>query len=83
MEHHAADGKAELSGSPVERVLSVFGTARAGALVNLTTDAIRRWKMGTRKGGGGGLVPAKYQTIYIRESGGQLTEADMVAEPRP
>jgi hypothetical protein len=83
MEHHTADGKAELQGTPVDRVLTVFGTAKAGAIVNLTTDAIRRWKMGTNKGGGGGLVPAKYQAVFIRESAGQLSEADMVAEPKP
>lgn len=62
----------------------MFGAARAGAIVNLTTDALRKWDRPLAQGGGGGLVPARYQKLYLDEAqrlGLALTAADLIAEP--
>lgn len=72
--------------TPVDRVLRLFGTARSGAIVNLTTDALKKWNRPLSKKGGGGLVPARHQATYLREAqeaGLPLTPADLIAEPRP
>lgn len=70
--------------SPVRRVIRLFGAARAGAVVNLTTDAIRKWDRPIATGGGGGLIPARYQQIFLDEASAQgieLEPADLIAAP--
>lgn len=66
--------------------MRVFGSARATAIAGLTTGALIKWNRALSKGGGGGLVPAKYQGRYLRaaqEEGLPLTAEDFIAEPRP
>ena len=70
--------------TPVERVLRVFGSARASALAGLTTEAIRRWGRPVSKGGQGGLVPARFQAIYLKAAQAErlpLAAEDFIAEP--
>lgn len=80
--NHKAQAEPE---TPVEKVLRVFGAAKASALVGLTTEAVRKWNRRTSSGGGGGLVPSRYQSIYLTEArarGLPLTADDFIAEPR-
>lgn len=72
--------------TPVRRVIRLFGAARASAIPKLTTDAIRKWDRPLSKGGGGGLVPSRYQKLYLDEAaraGVDLAAADLIAEPQP
>lgn len=72
--------------TPVDKVLAAFGSARAGAIVGLTTEAVRKWNRPLSKGGGGGLVPSKFQHLYLQASGREgrgLTASDFIAEPLP
>ncbi len=71
--------------TPVARVIRLFGTARASAIAGLTTDAIRKWDRPISKGGGGGLIPARYQSLYLEaasEAGVALTASDLIKAPR-
>jgi len=66
-------------------VIRLFGTARASAIAGLTTDAIRKWDRPISKGGGGGLIPARYQSLYLEaasEAGVALTASDLIKAPR-
>lgn len=70
--------------TPVDKVLAVFGSAKAGALVGLTTEAVRKWNRRVSKGGQGGLVPSRFQHVYLaeaREQGLALAPEDFIAEP--
>lgn len=70
--------------SPARRVIRAFGAARCGALTQLTTDALRKWDRPLSKGGGGGLVPARYQQIFLDEAartGVDLRAEDLIALP--
>lgn len=70
--------------TPVARVIRTFGAAKASAIAELTTDAIRKWDRPISKGGGGGLIPARYQALYLgaaSEAGVSLSAADLIAEP--
>ncbi len=72
--------------TPVARVIRLFGAAKASAIAGLTTDAIRKWDRPISKGGGGGLIPARYQSLYLAaasESDVPLKAEDLVAEARP
>ncbi len=80
----SAQSKPESQETPVEAVLRVFGAARASAICELTTDALRKWKRSIRAGGGGGLVPARYQARFLREArrtGRALEPEQLIAEP--
>lgn len=82
----AAADRAGRAMTPVEKVLHTFGAARAGALVGLTTEAVRKWNRSQSTGGGGGLIPSRYQDIYLqaaRAEGLALTAADFIAAPKP
>lgn len=71
--------------TPVGRVIRLFGAAKASAIAELTTDAVRKWDRPIAKGGGGGLIPSRYQHRYLRaasELGVALTAADLIAAPR-
>lgn len=71
--------------TPVARILRLFGAARASAIAELTTDAVRKWDRPISKGGGGGLVPSRYQHRYLvaaSEAGVPLSAADLIAPPR-
>lgn len=71
--------------TPVARVIRAFGAAKASAIVELTTDAVRKWDRPISKGGGGGLVPSRYQHRYLRaasEMGVPLSADDLIAAPR-
>lgn len=71
--------------TPVARVIRLFGAAKASAIAELTTDAVRKWDRPISKGGGGGLVPARYQHRYLRaasETGVALLAEDLIAPPR-
>lgn len=75
---------ASRSDSPAARVIRLFGSADASAIAGLTTDALRKWERPISKGGGGGLIPARYQSLFLdaaRERGLALTAADLVAAP--
>lgn len=70
--------------TPVDCVLEAFGAARASHLAGLTTEALRKWNRRRSTGGGGGLVPAPYQAIFLREAarlGLPLTADMLIAEP--
>ena len=86
MQDQATYGNATAGVSPVERVMRVFGSARATAIAGLTTGALIKWNRPLSKGGGGGLVPAKYQDRFLKAAlaeGLPLTAGDFIAEPRP
>lgn len=71
--------------TPVDKVIAAFGSARASAIVNLTTDAVRKWNRPTGRGGQGGLVPARFQALYLniaKAEGLPLTAEDFIVEPR-
>lgn len=71
--------------TPVARVIRVFGAAKASAIAELTTDAVRKWDRPISKGGGGGLIPARYQYRYLRaasEAGIDLPADQLIAPPR-
>lgn len=68
--------------TPVARVIRLFGAAKASAIAGLTTDAVRKWDRPISKGGGGGLIPSRYQSLYLAaasDAGVDLTAADIVA----
>jgi hypothetical protein len=70
--------------TPVQRVEHVFGRKRAAQLVDLTTDALKKWGRPVSKGGQGGLVPARYQSVYLtqaRREGLALEPWHFIAEP--
>jgi len=84
MRHSVPNYKVKLHETPVQRVLHVFGAARASAMVQLTTEAVRKWDRRISTGGGGGLIPAKYQARYLtaaKAEGLALTAEDLIAEP--
>lgn len=90
MEHSVTTGKPDCAVTPEEtparKVIRLFGSARASALAGLTTEAIRKWDRRLSKGGQGGLVPSRFQKIYLdaaESEGLQLTAEDFMAEPRP
>lgn len=85
MQQNVLNHKAQLPETPVEKVFRVFGAARATAIAGLTTEALRKWNRPLRTGGGGGLVPARYQARYLAAAeleARDLTAADFIAEPR-
>lgn len=70
--------------TPVARVIRLFGAAKASAIAELTTDAIRKWDRPISKGGGGGLIPARYQSLYLAaasDMGVALRAEDLIGEP--
>lgn len=70
--------------TPVARVIRIFGAAKASAIAELTTDAVRKWDRPISKGGGGGLIPARYQSLYLAaasDAGVSLRAEDLIAEP--
>lgn len=76
--------KAQLPETPVDRVFRVFGAARASHIAGLTTEALRKWNRRVSTGGGGGLVPSRFQARYLAEAelhNLPLTAADFIAEP--
>lgn len=82
----AQPGKLQSPGpeTPAEKVIRVFGSARATAIAGLTTWALTKWNRPLSKGGGGGLVPARYQSRFLQAAeaeGLPLTAADFIAEP--
>lgn len=84
MRQLAPNGKAEVVLSPAARVIDLFGSAKASALVGLTSEALKKWRRPVSKGGQGGLVPSKYQSIYLaeaRRSGLPLDAEHFIAEP--
>ena len=71
--------------TPVARVIRLFGAAKASAIAGLTTDAIRKWDRDISKGGGGGLIPSRYQSLYLQaatEAGIDLRPDDLIRAPR-
>lgn len=85
MHGSAAATTENVTETPVARVIRVFGAAKASAIAELTTDALRKWDRPISKGGGGGLVPARYQYLFLKaasETGVSLTAADLIAPPR-
>lgn len=67
--------------TPVARVIRLFGAAKASAIAGLTTDAVRKWDRPVSKGGGGGLIPARYQRLYLDAAtamGLTLTADDLI-----
>lgn len=86
MQDQVSSGNASAGESPVERVMRVFGSARATAIAGLTTGALIKWNRPVSKGGGGGLVPARYQDRFLKAAVAEnlpLSAADFIAEPRP
>lgn len=84
MHRTALANKGSPGETPVDKVIRVFGGAKATAIAGLTTDALRKWNRPLSKGGGGGLVPARYQSRFLdaaREAGLDLTAEDFIAEP--
>lgn len=70
--------------SPAEKVVEAFGELRTAEIVELTIDAIRKWRRRRATGGTGGLVPSQYQARLLRAAEEQnlpLTAADFIAEP--
>jgi hypothetical protein len=85
MEHIVTNINPKCAESPAEKVMRVFGSARASALAGLTTEALRKWNRRLSKGGQGGLVPARYQQIFLQaaqDEGLPLSAEDFIAEPR-
>jgi len=76
--------KAHHPETPVDKVLRVFGSARASHIAGLTTEAVRKWNRRVSTGGQGGLVPSRYQALYLNEArarGLELDAEDFIAEP--
>lgn len=70
--------------TPVDRLVAVFGRRRVAELAELTTDAVDKWNRRTSTGGGGGLVPSRYQHLFLsaaRKEGLPLAAEDFIAEP--
>lgn len=64
----------------MDRVWRVFGKPGAGAIINVTTQAMERWKAR------GGLVPAKHQKKFLAAAASRglaLSAEDLIGEPRP
>ena len=81
MNENGAAGNPE---TPVKRVIRVFGWPEACAIPARTPAALSKWDRPLSKGGGGGLVPARFQWKYLSEArakGLPLSAEDLIAEP--
>jgi hypothetical protein len=70
--------------TPVERLIAAFGRRRVAEIAELTTDAVDKWNRRQSTGGGGGLVPARYQSRFLEAAKAldmELTAEDFIAEP--
>lgn len=62
--------------TPLERVVALFGRKRAAQIVDLTPDALDKWKYRNA-----GRVPADYQAQFLaaaRAEGLPLTAEDLI-----
>jgi hypothetical protein len=71
-------------GAPARLVVEVFGETRAAEIAGVRVDAVRKWRRKRASGGGGGLIPARYQHAYLTAAalfGVELTPADLIGQP--
>lgn len=70
--------------TPAQHVERVFGRKRAAQLVDVTTDALKKWHRPLSKGGCGGLVPQLHQEVFLAEArrrGLDLKPFHLIAAP--
>ncbi|MDE2104158.1 MAG: hypothetical protein KGL39_43375 [Patescibacteria group bacterium] len=75
--------------SPAERIAKAYGgdafvaVALSRQGIRVAADAVRKWRASREKGGGGGLVPAKYHGALLKDAVEQriaLTVHDLIIE---
>ena len=69
--------------SPSRHARRVIGARRLAEICGLTTEAIRKWDRPLSKGGTGGLIPARYQSVILETAdreGLPIRSRDLIAE---